>query len=365
MEQVIERMLRQGRGFPGIAGWATLSLLCLLAVTEHQARAEAAQASGIRTALRSSGRPPGKPAYLWLWYADGTPTPTDGPYCVGMRPSAFKCNYGATIEDCQRQVQTYLDAWYADFNLVFSLTRPASDDYYTTIITSTGIWCSQDDTQAGFAPPNYCNDTPLQTTYVFECGYSAHACAAMIAHEHGHAVGLQHTDSTTDVMNPYILPTAAGFDDLTNATLDDQCGRPTQNSYQQMLSALGTWPGGAKPGPFATLPDAGAPDLPPAYRGDAPAASGSVGPGTTGAANSDGGVTSVPGYDALARPPLPTVDGTSAQNSEPSGGCSLAHARASAPVSAMVLLFVLALLARRTGLRRSTARASRFRARRP
>jgi hypothetical protein len=305
-----------------------------------------------------TGRLPGKPAYLWLWYADGQSLPEIPPVCGNVKPPpAFTCNYGATVEDCQQQVQSYLDAWYADFNLVITLTRPASEDYYTIMITGNGSWCPDSSTgtstEAGVANNTSCNDTPRAASLAFECGYSAHACATTIAHEHGHMVGLEHTISTTDVMNSTVLPTAAGFDDQSLRTpIEDshpQC-YPTQNSYQRMLAALGAWPGGAKPGPFATLPDAGAPDLAATDSGDATAGGTSVGPAPAGS-HVDGGVTLVPGFDApaLVRPPIPTVD-AAPQISEKRGGCNLAGSSVSASTEVALLLLVLALLARRAGL---------------
>jgi hypothetical protein len=316
-----------------------------------------------------SGRLPGKPAYLWLWYSDGSFLPEDSlSSCSGLRPTAFKYNYGATVEDCQRQVQVYLDAWYADFNLVFTLTRPPSGDYYAVMITSEGTWCQQTtSSEAGVAPFN-CNDNPGQSAFAFECGYSAHACATLIAHEHGHMVGLEHTVSTTDVMNQTILSTATGFDDISDRVLDDAyniCNLRTQNSYGQMLAALGAWPGGSKPAPFATPPDAGGPDLPRADSGDVSSGGGSVGANPVGS-DLDGGVTIVPGFDAptLARPPLPTEDAAGVGTSASHGGCNLARTQASHSAAAAVLLLVLALFARRSVLRRSAARARRTASRR-
>jgi hypothetical protein len=320
-----------------------------------------------------SGRLPGKPAYLWLWYADGSQLPENPPACVGVKPPpAFTCNYGATVEDCQRQVQTLLDAWYANFNLVFTLTRPASEDYYTVMITGNGSWCPDSATgtitEAGVASNSSCNDTPGAASLAFECGYSAHACATTIAHEHGHMVGLEHTISTTDVMNSTVLPTAAGFDDQSQRTpIEDthpQCYL-TQNSYQRMLAALGPWPGGLKPSMFTAQPDAGAPDLPAADVGDAPPSGAAVGPSPPGS-YVDGGVTLVPGFDApgLIRPPVPTVDAAPSAPARHSG-CNLTGTAASASTAVAALLLALALLARRNVLRWAAVRSRRTSSRRP
>jgi len=254
-------------------------------------------------------------------------------------------------------VQDYLDLWYADFNLVFTLTRPASD-YYPIMITSDGSWCPDTSTgtstEAGVAPGG-CIDRTGLAALAFECGHSAHACATVIAHEHGHLVGLAHTLSTTDVMNQTVLSTATGFDNTSNRVLDDIfniCNLQNQNSYQTMLTALGSWPGGAKPSPFSTTPDAGvhdvAPDLAPeASPDDAPDASptgGSVGNPTGGTV--DGGVVVVlAGFDALTRPPLPTADDSGTTVTAPHSGCGLAGQPTSAPGATAVIVLLMALAA--------------------
>jgi hypothetical protein len=370
-------MLHQGRRIQRWAERLAVLALCLPAGISGLASAAPEPALGARTAHRMSG-PPGKPAYLWLWYADGGPLPETPPACFDVKPPpAFKCNYGTTLADCQQQVQTYLDAWYSDFNLVFTLTRPTGKDYYALMITSNGSWCPDTSTgtstEAGIANFSYCNDNSGAAALIFACGYSAHACATTIAHEHGHLVGLEHTISTTDVMNSTVLATAAGFaDESLRTPIEDshtQCS-PTQNSYQRMLATLGPWTAGAKPSLFAKIPDAGAPDLPASDSGDTPSGGGSGG-GSVGPlpppSDVDGGVAVVPGFDVpgLVRPPLPTAD-ASVQTSQKHGGCNLAGGAASTSATVAVLLLALALLASRAiKLGWFAARARRVASRRP
>lgn len=306
-----------------------------------------------------AGRPAGKPAYLWLWYADGGPSPQDGPKCSGLRPPAFTAPVGTTLEDWQRQVQAYLDLWYADFNLVFTLTRPPTGDYYIVIITSDGAWChprlgDAGLTEAGLAYFNcFDNQGQMATAYAFECGSSAHGCAAIIAHEHGHMVGLLHTTSSTDIMNETIRATAAGFEngsspvDLNNPSGDittPDCNRKDQNSYQMMVAALGPWPAGTtKPALFPGSPDAGA---------DAADAGPAVGIDASHIGTpiynlpplvvSDGGSTVLPGFDALIRPPLPVVDAAARPPSGKSGGCNLGHTGSALSPAVWVALLTFA-----------------------
>jgi hypothetical protein len=376
-------MLRRGRGFTEIPGWGALLALCLTTGTGRPASAAAKPAQVERNAHRMAGRLPGKPAYLWLWYADGGPAPVDSQYCGDIVPPAFQCNYGsgidsARVDDCKQQVQTLLDAWYKDFNLVFTLTRPPSGDFYTVIITSG--WAKCQDTlppneagmdpsqEAGIAPGNGCIDNPGQTALAIECGHNAHDCATIIAHEHGHLVGLEHTASRTDVMYSTILSSAAGFDRADSNIVDDLCDLKTQGSYQTMLAALGAWPGGTKPSPFGNLPDAGSADLPPATTGvDASSSGGSVGPSPAATGVDGGVVVLVQGFDgsAMVRPRLPTVDAAEAGNTGARGGCNMLHTPAGAAAPVAVFLFLLALCARRAGLRWSAARAHGASARRP
>ena len=67
------------------------------------------------------------PKVIYLVYADGkTPLPsTNYNACSGLAPK-FDCTFGTSLLDCQQQIQAYLDRWYADFNVVFTLTRPSS-----------------------------------------------------------------------------------------------------------------------------------------------------------------------------------------------------------------------------------------------
>ena len=348
-------MLRWGKGFAQVSVLAIWPALGSMAAASTPIDNAAPQAGGERQAHRWSGRAPGNPATLWLWYADGSEQPVDCFYGTTGKAPPFKCNYGTSIEDCQRQVQAELDTIYADFNLVFTLSKPPTGDFYTMIITSDASWCqtSSASTEAGVTLFNNCIDNPGAAAFAFECGYSAHACATLIAHEHGHMVGLEHTVSTTDVMNQYVLSSATGFDNQSDQVLldDDRCGLGKQNSYQTMLTALGPWPGGAKPSPFSSTRDAGVADAPPVVQphdaSDEAPDKGAIGNPTGG--GSDGEVVgSVGGYDALVRPPLPTVGDSGASASAPHGGCDLAGRPTSGIAALLALLCALAAAATRT-----------------
>jgi hypothetical protein len=211
------------------------------------------------------------PKVVYLWYADGGAPPVNARPCQDKIPPVYHCEFGRSLADCQRQVQAWLDKWYADFNVVFTLTRPAVGPYYTAIVASSGVWCGQGPTVGGVAPIN-CRDLEDAPSYSFLCGRNPKACAAIIAQEHAHTVGLVHSTSRVDVMYPSVQLVTDGFEDRENTVADILC-RKTQNSYRLMLERMGPWPGGAKPSPFGATPPM-QPTPPPMQPAPAPNAGG-------------------------------------------------------------------------------------------
>jgi MYXO-CTERM domain-containing protein len=201
----------------------------------------------------------GEPRIVYLHYADGTPLPkTDVNACKGT-PPAFKCAFATTLAECQRQIQVYLDKWYADTNVIFTLNRPTSGKFYTVVVTSGGgAWCDLDAKVAGVAP-FLCKDLHGGVAYAFLGGENAKQTAIIIAQEQAHLVGLEHTNSERDLLYPTICRNCDGFENVTNDVKDDKCNRPKQNSYALMKERLGAWPGGTKPTIFGCRNDATAP----------------------------------------------------------------------------------------------------------
>ncbi|HEY2903758.1 MAG TPA: Ig-like domain-containing protein [Polyangia bacterium] len=208
-----------------------------------------------------SGSSTEAPRVIYLAYADGTELPkTDVNACSGTAPK-FVCNFAPSLEECQRQIQTYLDKWYADLNVVFTLKRPTSGRFYTEVVSSGGgAWCGVDARVAGVAP-FLCKDIYGGVAYTFMGGDSAKQTATIIAQEQAHLVGLEHTNSDNDLMLPTICHDCDGFEDANNMVMTDRCDRPTQNSYELIKERLGTWPGGAKPAVFGCISDTQAPTL--------------------------------------------------------------------------------------------------------
>jgi len=209
-------------------------------------------------ALSSSGS---QPKVIYLVYADGTQLPnTAYDACTGTAPK-FNCTFGTSLLDCQRQIQTYLDRWYADFNVIFTLTRPSGGSYYTEVVSSGGgAWCGVASTVAGVAP-FLCQDLHGGVAYTLDGGENAHDTAVIIAQEQAHLLGLEHVSDTNDIMYPYICQNCDGFENQAVDTTADRCDRETQNSYQMMLSALGPWSGGTKPSIFGCIDDTNPPTV--------------------------------------------------------------------------------------------------------
>jgi hypothetical protein len=357
-------MLRRGKSSATRTSWLVLLGAALSASTAS-----------------ATARPAGKPAYVWLWYADGASMPDFSEYCSEIHnPPAYKCNFGssqttANVADCQSEVQRYLDDWYKDFNVVFTLTRPPTGDYYVVVITSGWPACAQESAdrtggvaanEGGIAPFNMnCVDNVNQTAIAIQCGTNAHDCATIIAHEHAHLVGLVHTTGGEDVMHASVQATSDGFLNASLGTVLDwsnNCSTAKQNSYRQMLDSLGPWPGGAKPSLFSSLDggvktDASAGDARTADVPDAKTTGGSMGPGQD---DTDATVTVLPGFDAYTRAPPVLPDASAVESPKKSGGCNLLRAPTTPPLAlAAGLLLALWRSLRRRELSRSSTRPGR------
>ena len=171
----------------------------------------------LSSASPSAARRRDEPKRIVLWYADGGPAPVRGAPCGRAKPPAYSCEFGRTPRDCARQVQVFLDRWYADFNVTFTYEKPTRGRFYTVVVTSAGTtWCGADFPPgvAGVAPVRSdCGDKRSGVAYAFVCGKDAKSCASVIAQEQAHLVGLQHTQSVVDVMCPIAVAEVSGFED--------------------------------------------------------------------------------------------------------------------------------------------------------
>ena len=232
-----------------------------------------------RSALNGSGGATGggstekEPKVIYLFYADGNPLPKTNVNACHGAPPKFHCSFGSSLLECQRKVQTYLDRWYADFNVIFTFTRPISGKFYTEVVSSGGgAWCGVEAKVAGVAP-FLCNDLDGGVAYTFLGGEDAKQTAVIIAQEQAHLVGLEHTTSDVDLLLPTVCSDCDGFSNADNPVTGDRCGRATQNSYQMMKERLGSWSGGPKPSAFGCQEDS----KPPAVQVMGPGDGSSVG----------------------------------------------------------------------------------------
>lgn|GEM_PF-2298601 len=199
------------------------------------------------------------PKVFYLSYADGQSLNDNNPNPCRDAAPKFVCDFAPTLVECQRQIQTYLDRWYAPFNIIFTLTPPKSGAYYTEVVSSGGgAWCDSAANVAGIAP-FLCDDLNGGVAYTFMGGKTAKDTAIIIAQEQAHLLGLEHTLSPRDIMDPTVCPDCDGFEDVNNTISNDRCNRSKQNSYAMMLDRLGPWTGGTKPTPFGCEPDQDAP----------------------------------------------------------------------------------------------------------
>jgi MYXO-CTERM domain-containing protein len=194
--------------------------------------------------LLASAKPavagPGSPRLVHLIFADGqTPLPGDE-VCRGARvPSAHRCDLidEATAEVCRQAIVARVEHWFRDFNVVFTF-RPPATEHDRVVISSSGDWCHAPWGLAGDAPVTC---APVAATaFVYECTNSVERCAALIAHEEGHLLGLEHVDSPRDIMAEGGCSSCAGFEDRDNRVVaPSACGRQAQNGHRLLAERLG------------------------------------------------------------------------------------------------------------------------------
>jgi hypothetical protein len=172
---------------------------------------------------------------VYLWFADGKDPPDLNGPCKHNRPPSYSCRFGATPQACQLAIYNYLADWYATLSVHFTTYRPPTNARYdTVIITTNGDWCG--DVAAGLAPFT-CDALETGTVWAFACGDSAQRCAAIIAQEQAHIIGLEHTASPADVMANPLCDHCVGFENRLNPVVAGRC-RSTQNSFSLMHERL-------------------------------------------------------------------------------------------------------------------------------
>jgi len=136
----------------------------------------------------------------------------------------------------------YLRKWYQGFNVRFVVERPremTEASYQTILISNDGAWCGHTGATHGLTRMRAdCGVSRGGVALALDCAGSSLQCAALIAHEHGHLSGLEHTTDTRDVMYASDESAPSGFATQQAPTQAARCG-PSQNSFDRMLSAYG------------------------------------------------------------------------------------------------------------------------------
>jgi hypothetical protein len=181
-------------------------------------------------------------ALVYLFFADGTTPLPAGLTCNGaLVPPAHRCDLdGARApEACRRAIVAHLERWYAAFDVRFTTVAPAGP-HQTVVVTSDGRWCGAPPERLGEAPAS-CQPLAEGAAFVHRCVFSSELCAALIAHEHGHLMGLEHVGSATDIMAAGGCSSCAGFEDRDNPVVPPSaCDRASQNAHRWLARHLGS-----------------------------------------------------------------------------------------------------------------------------
>lgn len=144
-----------------------------------------------------------------------------------------------------------------DFGVTVTDQRPQSGDYDMEMV---GNWQGADPDFAGVAPNIDCFDsTGGETSFTLEASGTTDGMAEIILQELAHTWGLEHIDSTSDLLYPTTQGTNKAFRDecfkivadtdlnpsngWCNSVHTNFCNSGWQNSYQEMLFLFG--PAGA------------------------------------------------------------------------------------------------------------------------
>ena len=137
---------------------------------------------------------------------------------------------------------------FADFNVRVTDQRPTSGKYILVSVGGTPSQLRRGDSKLGIAPIGG-KDPRAAVVFAFERGHVPVVTqCTTIAHEVGHALGLDHTSLTTDIMGQGFVtqqefqnrPARCGSKDRPRDCRD---GARTQNSYGRIAALIGLRPG--------------------------------------------------------------------------------------------------------------------------
>jgi hypothetical protein len=170
----------------------------------------------------------------------------------------------------QTAIVNYFKQFYSPFNVQVVTTRPSGVRYTMCMIgdNASTVLGSGAGSAAGVAPLDCGNQDESEITYAFSAGLSPNqtglslseslkAIAVTAAQETAHSYGLNHTNSTSDIMYPQLDPAQSAFQDQTLQLINNSGGTcnnaTTQNSKQLLLANIGASNGSMPTGPLPTV----------------------------------------------------------------------------------------------------------------
>jgi hypothetical protein len=145
---------------------------------------------------------------------------------------------------------------FAGLPIVITDRRPVGRSYSMVVVAgSRTLYGDGEGSGRMSAQPGHVNERAVGFVYAHDLQRSAmnrstsvirdNLCGA-IAHEIGHALGLEHVAACTDIMRGGNVPAACvprEFSDRELPCLSGQCanGRPTQNSWRYLQRVLGNY----------------------------------------------------------------------------------------------------------------------------
>lgn len=132
-------------------------------------------------------------------------------------------------------------AYHTPYNFAFTTSRPSSGSYHMVVFGGTCNGVIGRDC-AGIAPLDCTDRNPGNIVFAFPGGLRAIDLPTTATQELAHALGLSHTEDSSDFMYPFIqnaLPTRYGEGPIPSKD-QGQCGNGSyQDSHEKLLSIVG------------------------------------------------------------------------------------------------------------------------------
>jgi hypothetical protein len=189
-----------------------------------------------------------QPTVVFLNFSDGRTTLALGEEDDATRDVSSLCEasrvgryWGSSDcgarEQCAPLVLETVARYFSDFDVVFTLRRPAAGPYTMVVIGPPSATCGFG--VAGAARLDCRNQNPNNVVFAFDCDRSVPACSATIAQELAHSFGLAHTQLPCDLLSPGAERCAEPAFSDSNALADVSTCGTIQNNYRDLLRTLG------------------------------------------------------------------------------------------------------------------------------